>query len=367
MNTSRIFHYALLSFFGLSSMNAMAVDTSSPGAPPAGAIDVNVIRDPDVTRAINNLIAGYGHDKIEQLYPKRADEDPIKNLSKIFTTIYPDKVTGPLAPNSAPNKEINNEPFMPDLSTQAIYDMLTTINPKQTTGQILNKVAAPDYAHACEKPTFNNGQYQCPSVIPVNLNMDSLVHPTQYDTDQQASANNFIRYITGLASPPAALDFGKLETKDRDAALKDGKVQQYLLGLRTLAAMSSVGISNLYYLYAERLPIKMDNPNPKDNRKQIEISPLQAQQEMASRRLRDPEWIAKMDAASPAVVARETLYLLAEMRFEMFQNRMVNERIMAAQAVIQIQNASATPQALQLPQQFTEITGAPPFTPKAAK
>jgi hypothetical protein len=364
MNSKRIFFYSVFSVISFLQVNFAVAQ------PPAGGIDVNVIQAPNVINAIDNLIAGYGHSKAatDQLYPRRPDDDPIKTLSKVFTVVFPEKVISVVAPNKDPITEINNQPYPQDLTSQALYDMLTTINPAQTTNWMLTKVPVPEYAHACEKPVFSNGQYTCPDASPTNLNMDNLVRPTQYDEGQQTTAKNLLRFITGLASPPTAINFGKLSPKDREVAMQNTKVQQYLATLRTLTAVSSVGISNLYYLYAERVPIKMDNPNPNDtNQKQIEKSPLQMEQEMATRRLRDASWFAKMEAASPATIQREMLYLLAEIRFELFQNRMVNERLLATQSVIQVQNASATPQAMQLPQQFNEIVGAPPFAPAPPK
>lgn len=368
MNTARFFLYASLSLVSFCGINAAAFAQPTAAPTPGGPIDVNVVQAPPIVNAVDNLIAGYGRSKTatEQLYPRRSDDDPIKMLSKVFTVIYPEKVISQLAPNDDPIKDVNSQPFLSDLSSQAVYDMLTTINPGQTTTWMLTKVPVPEYAHTCARPTFTNGQYTCPEANPVNLNMDSLMRPTQYDKEQQINARNFIRFITGLASPPPALNFGKLDAKERDAILQNTKVQQYLLALRTLTAMSSVGMSNLYSLYAERVPLKMDNPNPQDSQKQIEKSALQMQQEMASRRLRDATWYAKMEAAAPATIEREMLYLLAEIRFELFQNRMVNERLLATQSVQQIQNASATPAVMQLQQQFSEINNAPPFTPKPA-
>lgn len=49
-------------------------------------------------------------------------------------------------------------------------------------------------------------------------------------------------------------------------------------------------------------------------------------------------WYNKIEHAGPATLQRENLMLLAEMRYELYKNRMINERILATLSTTELQN-----------------------------
>ena len=90
------------------------------------------------------------------------------------------------------------------------------------------------------------------------------------------------------------LDFKVLNPNQVAQALGDVSVQQYLVSLRAIVAQKSVGLTNLFHLYAERIPVDTEklaqtNPDIKNTNLFPEASPLKIDQYMATRRF-NPEW-----------------------------------------------------------------------------
>src|SRR5690606_20968040 len=69
-------------------------------------------------------------------------------------------------------------------------------------------------------------------------------------------------------------------------------------------------------------------------------SPLQVEDYLAKKRIMNPNWYASIEAASPTTVLREMLYVMAEMRFELYQQRMQNELVLATLSALQLQSTS---------------------------
>lgn len=210
------------------------------------------------------------------------------------------------------------------------------------------------------KKTTNSGKKPASDLNSLNLN--SLIEPVQYGTSSYNSAENaehFIKYLSNQYYPAPLVDFSKIIAQSNlDKAFQITSVQQYLYTLREMVASYSVGMSDLYYLYHQRIPTDTEkllgskfqsitkSNLPKGMQK--EASPLALEQWMAEHRLTSydpntsvPPWLKAMENATPATLQRETVYLLAEIRYEMFQDRMVQERILATLAAQQMQAMSA--------------------------
>ena len=53
----------------------------------------------------------------------------------------------------------------------------------------------------------------------------------------------------------------------------------------------------------------------------------------------NPNWYSEMETAKPLSVNREMLYVLAEMRLEMYRQRLIEERLLATVSIMQMQMA----------------------------
>ncbi len=229
-----------------------------------------------------------------------------------------------------------------------------------------------------------------PKIDPYNLNMlnaNALMGPLQYSLkafpnahkegisagasniptirsgNQYINALNFVRYSSGQFMPvdlPNKFDIASIviqstpkkgdttaQAQQRLAA--SAQLYTYLANLYSFTAMSSIGISNFNFIAARRVP--QENSPQKKSVAEMEC-------EMASWRLvggkdglsRSPcdnkpiklgennqNWHALMEKAQPIVVQREMAYLLAELNYQLYKQREVQERILATNSAFQEQ------------------------------
>lgn len=211
------------------------------------------------------------------------------------------------------------------------------------------------------------------------LNGNSLIAPLLYST-QNASANstssptptqknaglpaqnqaqqaaNFIRYVSGSvtpiklpnlkeydilysqANPGSGSNIPLLQQKQAQATLNN-----YLTTLRTYAAQTSVGLSNLYFIMSKRLP-----QNPSGGNSSNLSSQAVSEFNLATWRLFNPDmtankqWINQIDTASTATVQKEIVSLLAEMSYQMYLDRQIQERILLTNTIMLLQNTRAS-------------------------
>ena len=195
------------------------------------------------------------------------------------------------------------------------------------------------------------------------MNLDTLLAPMTYTTTSQTQgsgspfggappaapglpssnqaqqANNFIRFLSGGVLPftlPALTTFRTNLTTWQDTTQSQASrtsARQVVLGmaanLRTSATQLSVGVSNLYSAFTRRMP------NPATANK----SEVQVEYEMSTRRLFNPTpgstaWQTQVETASTATLLREINYTLAEINYQLFLNRQMLERNMAATSAI---------------------------------
>lgn len=206
------------------------------------------------------------------------------------------------------------------------------------------------------------------------LNSNTLMSPLLYSTDnssqqstgsptpskenpglvaqnQVQDAANFIRYASGAVAPgnlPKAKVYAQLYGKAVPAegtkvtAMEQMQAQatlgNYLTNLRVFAAQSSVGIGNLYFLLSKRMPQNQGNDSP------ILTSQAVSEFQMATWRLfkadaaADQQWINRINGASPATVNKEIATLLAEINYQMYLDRQIQERILLTNSIMLIQN-----------------------------
>lgn len=211
------------------------------------------------------------------------------------------------------------------------------------------------------------------------LNGNSLIAPLLYSTQSDSSnstssqspnqqnmglaaqnqaqqASNFIRYVSGLVTPlklPKLKDYDTLYSQANPSSgsnisqLDQKKAQatlsNYFTSLRTYAAQTSVGLSNLYFIMAKRLP-----QNPSGDSKSGTSSQAMSEFKMATWRLFNPDltankqWINQIDTASPATVQKEIATLLAEISYQMYLDRQIQERMLLTNSIMLLQNTRST-------------------------
>jgi intracellular multiplication protein IcmX len=244
---------------------------------------------------------------------------------------------------------INMQEYAQTLTQQQIKNILTTVD--DTGGETCQKGACLD-ARTVSSTFINSGitniyrdMSEAKKVNPDDqmLNMDTLLGPLTYKNpskeqsgispgsssnpttdqkDQKLYARYFIQIVSGLSDPVRLLTPLDYENKLKN----DEDRKDYLSRLQAFTALVSVGMNNLYQMYVERLPIASNQPS---------LAETEAQ--MAARRM-TPEWRKMIESASPVTLARENLYLQAEINYQLYRSRQQQERILATLSVLQLQN-----------------------------
>lgn len=212
------------------------------------------------------------------------------------------------------------------------------------------------------------------------LSADTLLTPMLYSTDKQLTtggkkedkglnaetqaqmAANFIRYVSGTVIPlnlSKRSDYDELygqannldgKTSDKDQAQAKVQLATYLLGVRTYTSQLSVGMSNLYYILSRRLAVSSGNESTSKDKKPMSLA--LEEYNMASWRLFNPkgstkdddkdQWLSHINKASSATVQKEIAVLLAEINYQMYLNRQLQERQLLTETILLMQNATAS-------------------------
>lgn len=200
------------------------------------------------------------------------------------------------------------------------------------------------------------------NAINAAINADTLLGSRQYNTEQQKNAQLVLRYIelssplpdiirvskkfviplsttlSGASAEKTEVTFSNNEVKDLVNDLKTNRDYiKYKLNYRALLAMRTMLMNNLLHSYQSRIA-----PSAKEK------SAAELDYESATWRLNPTEKISLSSSpsaekmsyadhmkqqASPAVVNREILLLLAEMRYDLYQIRQQNEQLIALQSI----------------------------------
>jgi hypothetical protein len=186
-----------------------------------------------------------------------------------------------------------------------------------------------------------------------NFNFQSLYSPLVYNTpDLENYALNYIRFISGFGTLISSFNLNsfpetQLSIKQKLTIQESGNYQNYMVQRRQLLALQSGLLSNLYWIYARRLPINsikagdtalgVDHP-----------SVAQIEDYNATWRTKSSTWYTQMATASPSNVERETLYVLAEIRSALHQLHEDNERLIALAVLNQLNTLQVAKQSLAL-------------------
>lgn len=178
------------------------------------------------------------------------------------------------------------------------------------------------------------------------FNADNILGTLGYDENNAKAVDGLIMFLSGGAKPLGGLTFSS-DADTRKKQLAGSDVQDYLLQSRMTAAGQSVVFSNLNYLAQERQIIKglgskagMTTLPTDGSKKEVpDASQLQLEQFLVDRRVGNSSWYTSMNTASSITVQRETLFVLAEISKQMFQQKILMERMLAEQIAMQGQSA----------------------------
>jgi hypothetical protein len=216
----------------------------------------------------------------------------------------------------------------------------------QTTSQIQKQLVVganqsnPEFAKLALIPGTDK---LTPDVSDQQFNVESLLSVTGYSNDANSTNNadidHLIMFLTHLTQAYPPIQFNPDPTKLGNELNRED-VKQYLVTLRTLTAMQSVALSNFNYLAKERAIIPGLGKQigmPEEN-----ASQLQVEKYLIDKRLNDPNWYGSMNNASHGAISRETLFIMAEMQRQLFELRMLNERLLATMTTMQMSMTELT-------------------------
>lgn len=188
-----------------------------------------------------------------------------------------------------------------------------------------------------------------------NNTADGLVAQTQAQ-----QAENFIRYVTNAVNPPflptrqvydnlvsKAGNYSK-NVAPVDQAKAQAILTDYLTNLRTYAAQTSIGVSNLYSILSKRLPQK---PMGTGDNNSATTSQALNEFTMATWRLYNPgasgdststQWLNKINTGSNATVQKEIAILLSEINYQMYLTRQQQERLLLTETMILLHQTQKT-------------------------
>jgi len=169
------------------------------------------------------------------------------------------------------------------------------------------------------------------------FNFGNIITPTMYTPEQGIAASRFIQFATQSFKPltsGAKLDqLRNANEQQLYELVTSPEFQQYQLNTRSRVAIQSIMQTLMNELVAERTPVKGLNAGAKKN-----VSPLELEKYIATRRSEDANWYRDMSIASPATLQREMLNVLVEIQRQNHQAHLDRQRIMSALLAIALQN-----------------------------
>ncbi len=185
-----------------------------------------------------------------------------------------------------------------------------------------------------------------PDANNIAFNANTIIGSFGYEDKINDDIGNLIMFLTGAAKPLGGLTFSK-DADERKKQLQGADVQNYLLAARTASTGQSVAFSNLNYLAQERRIVPgvgqaagmTTLPTDGSQKPVADASQLQLEEFMVNRRVGNKSWYTNMNTASSIAVQRETLFVLAEMEKQLFEQKILLERMLTEQVAIQEQQA----------------------------
>ncbi|STY28126.1 Intracellular multiplication protein IcmX [Legionella wadsworthii] len=323
------------------------IDQQTYQQDPVSQAVLNILGTPDYTYCMDDKSKGF-----------------VEGCSILYETLVPYKVIGTIPATDAFFTSTYIQPFLNQLNSNALTAPLMYSTQSLGTGN-----------QGQGNSNYLTGGANQPGGNSSNNGLTAQ--------NQEQLAANFIRYVTGSVVPiqlPKRKDYDQLyfqaaTSKDKTQQMQAEQVlAKYLAGLRTYAAQSSVGISNLYYIMSKRMPQTQQaqqNSGP--------MSQALTEYNMATWRLYTPgassttgagtsnplggntgsgpqntQWINSLNNAAPATVEKEIAILLAEINYQLYLDRQIHERLLMTNSILLLQSvrtgAPSTDFTIQTPQ-----------------
>jgi hypothetical protein len=312
---------------------------------------ISVAQADDASIAIDNLVAGYGRQMTgtnnNQLFAPSASVNFATAYGQVQINLTNNASTMliPLMPDA--NGNLSQNATGQDLGQTAIQTLLTAspttignyqqaLNNALATAPSVNGLFSGFGGNASQVPFDTN------ATLP-NYDIKSLINPLGYAN--QATVQTALNYIQFMAQPSFNANIEKLRGYNSPNFLP------YIMTLRSYVAMQSIGLANFYKSFSDRVRITgLGGQAGISNSSNAPASVLEVEDYAAKKRVADSNWYKAMETATPATIERETLYVLAEMRLEMYKNRLALERLILTNSAIlmQLNTPGATSPLMQL-------------------
>lgn len=243
--------------------------------------------------------------------------------------------------NVVNSKEVASDAYTAnqELSMKSMQVLASLTDPVKIINQYGN-LCGSDYDKNMGNPNCknNNGSIFFPSenhkeklsATDANIDASTLLNLNLSASDQQDAAKNFIGFLSSMNIPitpiPSRAALEKLGPES-------SQLERYRNVVRTFLSAQSVAINNLFYIYSRHVTVAGAGTSAGLSDYQ-NISADELDRQLALRRVGSQSWYDDMQKATPPVIAHETLFTLAEMRYEMHQNLMIQERILLTESAL---------------------------------
>jgi hypothetical protein len=255
-----------------------------------------------------------------------------------------------LSANNQLSTQMDTNTQTASATTASQYQQVLTFFPNTTNFSTYAQLPGTDITIPCQPNALN-----CNAPTNAQFNADTLLSTTGYvakaqqtgQTDQ-TTISTLINFLANLNQSLPNPGFTATDTPAaRSALLQRGDVQSYILAIRNIGALQSMALSNFNMLAQERLIV----PNLGTNAGMTTLPPagsstppsaikdasqLQLDKFLIDRRVNNAAWYTAMNTASPTALQRETVFILAEMQRQLYELRMLNERMLATLSTMQM-------------------------------
>lgn len=170
------------------------------------------------------------------------------------------------------------------------------------------------------------------------FNFELFIGPSSYanqtlDCDRSkpqnisSYANSYIQNASNQGSPISQLSLNQLVANNSLTLAQATELQKspewvnFEMSRRNALSNQSAGLSNLYYLYHQRVP-NADG-----------VSPELLADQIANSRTGNKKWYEDMNTAFSTVLLRENVFIMAEIQRELHEMRKENQRLLAIQSL----------------------------------
>lgn len=194
----------------------------------------------------------------------------------------------------------------------------------------------------CFHNLFNKEDGKGVKIANKMYNAASLVKPNGYKTGtDECVARTSIDYLTNMSpdlEDKIRQKRNKLNQLDSESSYRqfvnnNKNFMKEWFALKSRLAARSMAINNFYHIFSERLKLFSGEKLGMGDKK---VSLMEMQEHMANKRINSPTWYRQMAKASPATVDREMLFIMAELRQQMFQLHKDNERMLATMSQVAV-------------------------------